>query len=165
MSSKVPIVRQSNWFSVIPHLIIMGIIIFIWFQFNPQNAFLFGAITYLLISFSMRNLIPSDHRNGIKKNKLGKFEEAILDFEKSYEFFKKYEWIDKYRFIVLLSSSNFSYREMALANIGFCYSQIGKGRKSKEYYQRTLDEFPESVLAKSALKMINSVEETHHNNA
>lgn len=158
MSSKAPTVRQTNWISIIPHVIIMGIIILIWYQINSKNAFLFGAITYLLISFSLRNLIPKDHRNGIKNNNSGKFKEAISDFEKSYSFFKKYEWIDKYRFVTLLSSSKMSYREMALANIGFCYSQIGNGAKSKEYYERTLKEFPENGLAKSALKMINSIE-------
>lgn len=158
MSSKVPTVRQTNWISIVPHLIVMGTIIFIWHLINPQNSFLYGAMTYLLISFSLRNLIPKDHRSGIKKNNSEKFEEAISDFEKSYAFFKKYEWIDKYRFITLLSSSKMSYREMALANIGFCYSQIGDGTKSKEYYERTLKEFPESGLAKSALKMMSAME-------
>ena len=136
----------------------MGAIILIWHQFNPEKAFLFGAMTYLVISFSLRNLIPKDHRNGIKKNNVENFKDAIPDFEKSYAFFKKYEWIDKYRFITLLSSSKMSYREMALANIGFCYSQIGDGIKSKEYYERTLKEFPESGLAKSALKMMSAME-------
>ena len=87
MSSKVPTVRQTNWISIIPHLIIMSIIILIWHQINPEKAFLFGAMTYLLISFSLRNLIPRDHRNGIKKNNSEKFQDAIPDFEKSYSFF------------------------------------------------------------------------------
>ncbi|WP_169311414.1 tol-pal system YbgF family protein [Cellulophaga algicola] len=47
---------------------------------------------------------------------------------------------------------------MTLANIGFCYSQIGDGIQSKTYYERTLKEFPESELARAALKMIASVE-------
>jgi len=158
MSSKVPTVRQTNWFSIIPHLAVMGIIILIWYLINPQKALLFGAGTYLLISFSLRNFIPKDHRNGIKKLDSENYQTAIKDFENSYSYFKKNEWIDKYRFLTLLSSSNMSYREMALANIAFCYGQIGNGEKSKEYYERTLKEFPESGLAKSALKMINSVE-------
>ncbi len=163
MSSKIPTVRQINWISIIPHLIIMGVIILICYQFKPEKAFLFGAIIYLAISLSLRNLIPRDHRNGIKKNNEEKFQDAISDFEKSYNFFKKHEWIDKYRFITLLSSSKMSYKEMALVNIGFCYSQIGNGMKAKEYYERTLIEFPENGLAKSALKMIDSIEKTHHN--
>ena len=158
MNSRVPTVKQTNWISLIPHFIIMGILIFIWYQFNPEKALLLGAMTYLIISFLLRNLISRDHRKGIKKNNKGRFKDAISDFEKSFHFYKKYEWIDKYRFITLLSSSKFSYREMALGNIGFCYAQIGNGKKSKEYYEKTLEEFPESVLAKSALNMINAIE-------
>lgn len=165
MSSKAPTVRQTNWISIFPHLIIMGIIIFIWHYINPEKAFLYGAFTYLLISFSLRYFIPKDHRMGIKNNNTEKFEAAILDFEKSYAFFKKHEWIDKYRFITLLSSSKMSYREMALANIGYCYSQMGNGIKSKEYYERTLKEFPDSGIAKSALRMIHSMENNSNNSA
>jgi tetratricopeptide (TPR) repeat protein len=136
----------------------MVVFILIWRRFNPDNAGIFGALTYLLLSFSLRNFVPMDHRNGIKKNNAGHFQAAISDFEKSYTFFKRYEWIDKYRFITLLSASKMSYREMALANIAFSYGQIGNGKKSKEYYERTLKEFPESGLAKSALRMISSME-------
>jgi hypothetical protein len=44
---------------------------------------------------------------------------------------------------------------MALNNIAFCYGQLGNGNLSKEYYQKTLDEFPESGLAKAALRLLN----------
>jgi hypothetical protein len=50
-----------------------------------------------------------------------------------------------------------SYKEMALNNIAFCYGQLGKGKLSKEYYEKTLDEFPESGIAKAGLRLINSV--------
>ncbi|QXP59517.1 tetratricopeptide repeat protein [Olleya sp. HaHaR_3_96] len=158
MSSKVPTVRQTNWISIVPHLLIMGTIIFIWHQINPEKAFLYGAITYLLLSMSLRHLIPKDHRNGIKKNNSENFEAAIIDFKKSYTYFKKHEWIDKYRFVTLLSSSQMSYREMALLNIAFCHSQIGNGEKSKDYYEKVLQEFPDSRLAKSALRMLHAME-------
>ena len=158
MSSKIPTVRQTNWYSIIPHIGVMWVVILIWQQIDSVDSFLFGAVTYLILSFSLRNLIPRDHRKGIRNNNQENFLAAIKNFEKSYVFFKKYEWIDKYRFLTLLSSSKMSYREMALANIGFCYSQIGDGIKSKAYYERTLKEFPESGLAKSALKMIESAE-------
>ena len=58
-----------------------------------------------------------------------------------------------------MSASAMSYREMALCNIAFCYSQIGKGMKAIEYYQRVLKEFPNSGLAQSALRMIESGED------
>ena len=84
------------------------------------------------------------------------FQDAIHEFQKSYEFFKKYKWIDTYRSIILLSPSRISYTEMALLNIAFCYGQTGEGQKSREYYERILQEFPESEMARSALNMLDS---------
>lgn len=157
MSSNLPTVRQTNWVSIIPHLFIMGLMIFFWYQINERKAFLYGAMTYLMTSYLLRSFIPKDHRNGIKKNHSGDFKGAILDFQKSYDFFSRYDWVDKYRFITLLSSSKMSYKEMALTNIGFCYSQIGEGENARQYYERTLKEFPQNGIAISALKMMDSV--------
>jgi tetratricopeptide (TPR) repeat protein len=91
--------------------------------------------------------------------KEGKFEEAIACFEKSYHFFSRNSWIDKYRYVTLFSASKMSYKEMALCNIAFCYSQVNEGLKAIEYYERTLQEFPENGLAKTGLKMLNSVQQ------
>lgn len=158
MSSKTPIIKQTNWVSSAIHLLIIGVFMLIWYVFHSENAIFYGALTYFLISYSLKNLIPRDHRKGVKKTKLEKFEDAIPYFEKSYAFFKKHEWLDKYRTITLLSPSRMAYREMALANIGFCYGQIGNGKQSKLYYEKTLIEFPESGLAKTALKLISAAE-------
>jgi len=157
MSSKTPTIKQISWISIIPQLIVMGIIMLLWYLINPEKAILYGTLTYLAISLSLRNLIPKDHKNGMKKVKNRNFNKAISDFKKSYEFFDKNKWIDKYRFLTLLSSSRISYKEMALNNIAFCYGQIGKGIKSKEFYERTLKEFPESGLAKAGLNILNSI--------
>ncbi|RYZ22546.1 MAG: hypothetical protein EOO10_21625 [Chitinophagaceae bacterium] len=51
-----------------------------------------------------------------------------------------------------------SYREMALCNVAFCYSQIGEGKMAIDWYTRTLKEFPESGLAQTALRMLYSSE-------
>lgn len=83
--------------------------------------------------------------------------DAIPHFEKSYEFFARHIWMDKYRYLVMLSSGRLSYREMALINIAFCYGQAGNGIMARGYYERTLQEFPDSSVAKTALKFIGSV--------
>lgn len=159
--NKVPTVRQINWLSIIPHLIIIGIIIFLWNIFYSKEAIFFGSITYLIISYVLRTQIPKNHRKGMKLVKSEKFKTAIPYFEKSYTFFKDNNWIDKYRFITLLSSSQMTYQEMALVNIAFCYGQIGNGEKAKEYYTQTLQVFPENGLARAGLKMLNSIHNTN----
>jgi len=75
------------------------------------------------------------------------------------EFFDKNIWIDKYRYLFLLSSSKFSYKEMGMINIAFCYYQLGDIKKAKEMYENTLKEFPESEMAKASINIINSSKE------
>jgi tetratricopeptide (TPR) repeat protein len=156
MNSKVPILRQISWISIIPQFMIMGIILIIWILLNVSDPFLNMILTYLIISISLRFLIPHDHRKGMSLVKQEKFAEAIDFFEKSYAFFSQHNWIDKFRFVTLLSSSRMCYKEMALVNIAFCYGQIGNGLKSKEYYERTLLEYPDNGIAKAGLNLINS---------
>ena len=156
MATNVPIVRQIAWISLIPQLIFMGAIIYIYHLLNFEDSFLFGTLTYLILSLILRNFVAKDHTQGIKLVKQQQFENAIPIFEKSVEFFTKNNWIDKFRFLTLLSSSKMTYKEMGLCNIAFCYSQTGNGKKALEYYEKTLKEFPENGLAKSGLKMLNS---------
>jgi tetratricopeptide (TPR) repeat protein len=157
MSSTTPTIKQIAWISIIPQLFLMGFFIFSWHLLSVHNPFLNGSLTYLALSWSLRYFIPSAHRKGMSLVKKENFQEAIPFFEKSYDFFKMYDWLDKYRFVTLLSSSKISYKEMALNNIAFCYGQIGDGYKSKEFYERTLVEFPDSGLAKAGLRLLNSM--------
>ena len=159
MAVSVPTVRQTSWISVIPHFIIMFLIVGIFYFLNISDFVMKGLLTYLSLSFALKYFVPKSHREGMKLTKLNQYEDAITKYENSYNFFTKNLWIDKYRFITLLSASKNSYREMALCNIAFCYSQIGKGHIATEYYRKTLNEFPENGMAIAGLKMINSTNE------
>ena len=160
MASNVPTVRQIAWFFLIPQYIFMGIIIFVYHLLEFSEPFLYGVLTYLVLSFGLKNLVAKDHKQGVKLVKQQQFETAIPLFEKSVNFFSKNNWIDKYQFLTLLSSSRMTYKAMALCNIAFCYSQTSNGQKAKEYYELTLKEFPENGLAIAGLKMINSIGQT-----
>ena len=160
MASNVPTVRQIAWISLIPQLLLMGLLIYIFHLLEFGDAFLYGAATYLVLSFCLRNFVANDHRQGMKLVKQQKFVEAIPLFEKSVDFFTSNAWVDKYRFLTLLSSSKMTYKEMGLCNIAFCYSQTNNGKKAKEYYELILKEFPENGLATAGLKMITSFGQT-----
>lgn len=160
MAANVPTVRQFSWISLIPQLILMGIIFYVYYLLKIGEPILIGTLTYLILSFGLRTLVARDHNQGMKFVKQQQFENAIPLFEKSVAFFTKYNWIDKFRFLTLLSSSKMTYKEMGLCNIAFCYSQTNNGQKAKEYYELTLKEFPENGLAIAGLKMINSFGQT-----
>ncbi len=158
MKGSVPIVRQIAWLSFLPQLLIIGLMIYMYSLLDIHDSLLAGTSTYLILSLSLRHLIPRDHRKGMRLVNKHSFEEAIPFFDKSVAYFSKNSWIDKFRFITLLSSSKMAYREMGLCNIAFCYGQIGNGKKAREYYSNVLLQYPDNGLAISALNMIKAAQ-------
>lgn len=160
MNAKTPVVRRISWPLAIPQLLAMVIAIAaIELIIRPAtfyHSILWGCAIYLVYSFGSRFLLTRAHRQGMQLTKSGKYQEAIAAFEKSYQFFSRYDWIDRYRFVTLMNPSAMSYREMALINIGYCYVQLGKKEEAREYYQKTLAEFPHSELAKNYLKILET---------
>src|SRR4051812_19780399 len=163
MTSKTPTVRQIAWISLIPQLAVMGLLITFYYLIDGDDPVLYGALTYLVLSFILRSVIPQDHKKGMALVKEGRFKQAIPFFQESYSYFTRNEWIDKYRFLTLLSLSRISYTEMALNNIAFCYSQSGDGEMAEKMYLKTLEEFPGSGIAQAALRMIRSSKQIKEN--
>jgi tetratricopeptide (TPR) repeat protein len=156
-------IRQISWIAAIPQFIVLALAVGMGMLLSPANltfGMTCGAATYLLYSFGSRLLIPRYHRTGIALSRQQRFADAIPHFERSLEFFDRHDWVDRYRSIVLMSPSAMSYREMALANIAFCYSQIGDGEQARLYYEKCLERFPDSSLALTALRMIDAVRRT-----
>ncbi len=156
MTSNVPIIRFIAWFSFIPQLCIMALLVYILHLFNVKEPFMWGALLYLALFYSLRNLVAKDHRAGIKLVREQHFADAIPLFEKSVSYFSKNKWVDTYRFITVLSSSKYTYKEMGMCNVAFYHAQIGNGQKATEYYQAVLKEFPKNGIAIAALNMMNA---------
>jgi len=165
MASNVPVVKQIAWMSIIPQLIILFIIIMLFVQLKVPNPPIVGAIVYWTSSLALRYFVPKSHREGMKFTKQQEYEKAIASFKTSYDFFTKYRWVDNNRYLTLLSSSKMCYREMALCNIAFCYSQIGKGTNAIEYYTLVLEEYPDNGLAQSGLAILNSLKDQSQNSS
>ncbi len=157
MASGKPIVRQVAWLSLMPQMLVLAVLIAVFTALEIEEPVIISVFVYLIYSIGSRYLISISHRKGISAFKQGDYTSALQNFEESYKFFQKYRWIDKWRFLILLSSSKISYREMALLNIAFCYSQLGEGVKSKQSYEKVLIHFPDSQMAVAALNMIDAV--------
>jgi tetratricopeptide (TPR) repeat protein len=151
-----PVVNQGGWLSLIPHVVVIALLFVAYWLILDWRALYVAPLTYLALSFGLRFGIARAQRHGMKLLMQGKFREAIPHFEESYSFFSRHEWVDRWRYLILLTSSAISYREMALCNIAFAYGQAGDGLKCKEYYERALSEFPQSALARTSLNMIKA---------
>ena len=156
--SRTPVVRQISWPAVLPPLAALGGAMAIGvFVTRTSNGIILGAAAYLTYSLGSRMFIARAHRRGMRLYRRQQYAAAIRAYEESYDFFARNTWIDRFRAIIMMSPSAISYREMALCNIAFCYSQLGDGEKAESYYRRALDDFPNSGLATAALRMIESV--------
>lgn len=156
MSTRPPTIRQLSWLGSVPQIVALVGAIVLGFRWFPNAGPMSGAGAYLLYAFGSRRLLTRAHRAGIASVKRQDFHAAIPSFERSLEFFDRFPWVDKYRSIVLMSASAISYREMGLANIGFCYSQLGNGAEARRYYERCLELFPESGVATAALRLMDA---------
>lgn len=162
MKHQTPVVRQISWILVIPQILALGVTILtttilFWDQYGVTSVTL-GAIIYLVYSYGSRTLLMKHHRNGRLHTDNQEFELAIEEFQKSYHFFTRNSWIDNHRYITMMSPSKQSVREMALINFAYAYGQMGNKEKTVEYYRRALQEFPESIMAKTALNFIDTVD-------
>lgn len=157
MALQVPTIRRVSWARMIPSLIVLILLMSIGYLINPEAGIFWGMIAFVVCAFALREVIARAHRAGIRLTKQQRFEEAIPKFQESLAFFDRHPWVDRFRSLTLLSSSAMSYQEMGLANIAFCYSQIGQGDEARRYYRKCLERFPNSGLAASALRMLDSV--------
>ncbi|UIR57320.1 tetratricopeptide repeat protein [Sphingobacterium sp. SRCM116780] len=120
------------------------------------NSIHYSVIIYLLLLIVLKTAVPLSHKKGMSLIKKGEFRKAIEKFENSVTFFTKNAWVDKFRYITILSSSKMCYREMALCNIAFCYTQTNEPTKARYYYEMVLREYPNNGLAIAALNAIKT---------
>jgi hypothetical protein len=157
MASKVPTASRVNWAAVgLQLLVLVSLMVSLGsLGLDPM----IGPVIYLSWSWGTKLWLARDHRRSIGLIKAGRYAEAIPHCEASAAWFEQRSWVDRYRAVVMLSSSAWSYREMALANRAFCLGLSGRGQEAMRAYEDMLLEFPESALAGPALTMMRAAQQ------
>lgn len=162
MKSETPAIRRIAWPLVIPQFMTVAVLAAIaYVLLRPpswQFPIVLGCGLYLLYSYSSRLILTRPHREGIRLFNQRKYKEAIPWFEESYRFFSTHDWIDRYRSLTLMTPAAMSFREMALINLAACYFLLGNSAKARGYYQQAQSEFPDSQMAKAALRQLETIE-------
>ncbi len=159
MASKVQFSRQEiNWVALIPKLLVLGILCWCAYQFNKKDFFLIGLLSFLILTKIARWIFfPKVLHAGLKLIREAKFQEAIPFVQDSIDYYTKHSWIDKYRFVLLISSSKKTIREVSICNLAYCYLQTGNVQRAKEIYNDVLKQYPENITAINALNTINII--------
>lgn len=154
-------IRPIAWPGVLVQVGVMGVLAFgiagVFGVRDAAVAVFFAAVTHAVLYRVLRASLTPDHRRGVRLFGAMKFAEAAPYFEASYRAMVRRPWLDRFRWLLLGGAGAMSYREMALCNAAFCYSQVGDGARATALYEQALAEFPHSSLATAALKMIRSV--------
>jgi hypothetical protein len=159
MSSKVPFVKKEiAWLSLIPRLLLLGLLCLVFYQFDKRTFFLYALIVHTAITYGMRRFaFPSVVHTSVALIKEAKFEEAIPYIKESIDYYDKHPWIDKYRFLLMISSSKQCIMELLLCNLAYCHLQIGDVGIAKLTYEEVLSRYPENPNARVQLQTINAV--------
>jgi len=106
---------------------------FLWCQGKVYGLFM-GILAFLIILLLQQFWHRRSFRQGIRYLKKNQYEAAITCFQKSLKHFEQYPFLDKYRYVLLISPSEISCREMALQNILACYCFLNNKEKATFYY-------------------------------
>ncbi len=118
--------------------------------------FLAGWLLVIVYRYIVRYTITRHHVKGLQLVKAQRFSDAAVAFQKSLDFFEGHPNLDKWRSVIFLSPGKYSYREMALLNLGYVYGQIGEGDKAEQCYKKALEMNPRNDAARAALNLLNA---------
>jgi tetratricopeptide (TPR) repeat protein len=106
---------------------------YLWFQGKVYDLFM-GIMVFLIILLLQQSIHRGSFRQGMKYLKKNQYDAAITSFQKSLKHFEQYPFLDKYRYVLLISPSEISCKEMALQNIVACYCFLNDKEKATFYY-------------------------------
>ena len=148
-----PVIHQIAWVSLLVQMLLIGIMYGIAVYAGIAKPILAATIAYIIFALIIRLFLTSNHRRGMHYAREGRFEMAVSEFERSHDFFSRNAWLDEMRYIFLLSTSKVCYREMALLNLAYCDLWQDRGEDAVRTYLRTIEEFPDSGLAWTGIKL------------
>lgn len=148
-----PVIHQIAWMSLVLQLVLVGFLIGAAVYFELPKPILTATAGYLALAALIRLSLTRSHRRGMHYARSGRLEEAAVQFQRSYEFFSRHRWLDEMRYLTLLSTSRICYREMALLNLAYCDLWHDRGEEAVKTYLRTIEEFPDSGLAWTGIKL------------
>ena len=160
--AKTPFVKSEiTLIAYLPRILVIGLLCVWMYQYDRQIFFVYAFFLYLLISRILKfSLIPGSTFTGIRWIKNGEFEKALPCLDQDIDYYTRKAWIDRYRYVLMISASPHTYREITLGNKAYCLLRLGRVKESRELYETILSQYPENNNAEAQLAMINIVSES-----
>lgn len=111
---------------------------------------------YFILKILLQWRAKSFQKEGLKLMAEERYREAADTFEAGYEYFSERRWKDRYRAISMLDHTGMEWREIMLANTATNLAMAGERTRAIVLYQHCLELYPESRLAKPALRLLTA---------
>ena len=154
--TKPLVARTSSWWR-------LCIVLTVLFSLQGAGAYfagLPGSIAATVIYFILKTLLQRRAKSfqgaGLKLMAEERYLEAAAMFEAGYRYFSERRWMDRYRAISMLDHTGMDWREMMLANMATNLAMAGDRERAIELYKKCLELYPESRLAKPALRFLTA---------
>ena len=115
-----------------------------------------ATVMYFILRILLQRRAKSFQTAGLKLMAEERFDEAAAMFEAGYEYFSERRWTDRYRAISMLNPSGMDWRESMLANAALNLAMAGEKTRAIELYNHCLELYPNSRIAKPALRMLTA---------
>ncbi len=85
MNGNIQMKSKTNFYALIPHFIVFILMMYLFRNFTDVPV-VFSAIGHYLLSQSLKAVLAKHQRKGMKYLTIGKYTEAIQEFQLSYSF-------------------------------------------------------------------------------
>lgn len=128
--------RFSGW-GLAYYFLVELVFIYLFYQWCHRKSYglFIGVLAFLFVLLFQQYVHRYSFRQGIKQLKKRNYNAAIGCFQKNLRHFERYPFLDKYRYLLLISASEISCKEMALKNIVACYYFLNDKEKATFYYE------------------------------
>jgi tetratricopeptide (TPR) repeat protein len=103
---------------------------------------------FIALFLSSKYFVAVNYVKGKNLVKGNRFEEAISEFETSFNSIEESRFFSKYLLLDIFYSPRSSIQQFNLMYIGYCYYKLGEEEKTTEQYAKLISLFPKGFIAK-----------------
>ena len=154
--TKPLVARTSSWWRLCVVLAVLFSLQGAGVYFAGLPGLFAATVIYFILQMLLQRRAKSFQTAGLKLMAEERHREAAAMFEAGYRYFSERRWTDRYRAISMLDHTGMDWREIMLANMATNLAMAGDRERAIELYKHCLELYPESRLAKPALRFLTA---------
>jgi len=154
--TKPLVVRTSSYWRLAVVLMVLFALQGAGWSLWSLPGLIIGTVVFFVLRVLLQRHAKSFQKRGLQLMAEERYAEAAVAFEAGFQFFEEHRSLDRHRAITMLDHSEMDWREIMLANTASNHAMAGNKARAIELYEHCLQLYPESRLAKPALRFLTA---------